>query len=160
MLTSRWMSGMGRIHLDVYFVLIFLPWLAAMGQKTAAHSYPRPAPQISGQFLESDGLRRVTLRYKQNSSWQTFTGAVQSPCMLPAISNPAATKVLTLSAIPIGTPMTVFYVRHGEKGKPTKTPENLILGLRFDGVPRGLTVPKGVAIPCFKGGPASSTKRK
>lgn len=151
---------MNRVHFGVCFLLIVWPWLAAMGQKTAARSYPHPAPQVTGQFLDSDGLRRVTLRYKQNSRWQTFTGDIQSPCVLPAESNAAPAKVVNLSTIPVGTPMTVFFLRHGVKGTPTKAAENVILGLRFDGVPRGFTLPKGVAIPCFNGTAAASTKTK
>ncbi len=52
--------------------------------------------------------------------------------------------------------MTVFYVRHAEKGKVGKPSENVILGIRIDRLPgRSSTLPQGVNIPCFKEEPAN-----
>jgi len=127
----------------------FLP-LITLAQRKAAPA--QPAPQITGTFLDTDGARRLTLGFRRNSKSETFTGIVQSVCMVPAPSEAGEGKPLNLSAIPIGTPMTVFYVRHAQMGKPGKPPENVIMALRFDRVPRrGLGVAPGVAIPCFKG---------
>ena len=117
-------------------------------QSTPRKSPSRPAPQISGKFLETDGARRVTLAYRGHSGTETFTGQFQSPCLVPDPAKKGPGTPLNLSAIRIGTAMTVFYVRHAAtKGA---VPENRILAVRFDRV-RGLNVPQGTTIPCFKG---------
>jgi hypothetical protein len=127
-----------------------------IGQKAAAPSHP--APEITGRFIDSDGTH-LRLHYVRNARAETFIGAIQSTCMLPSESKPGESKPLNLSTIPIGTLMTVYYVRHAVSGKAGKAPENIVLGIRFDRVPdRGSTLPKGVNIPCFKAAQAPAPK--
>ena len=80
-------------------------------------------------------------------SFQKFSGQLQSPCVVPDPSKKGPGTPLNLSAIHIGTSMTVFYVRHAATKSAVR--ENRILALRFDKV-RGLNVPQGTTIPCFK----------
>jgi hypothetical protein len=128
--------------------VLLLPLLpsVAFAQEKAAPSNPRPAPQVTGKLIDSDGVRRLTLAYKRDSKYETFTGSIHSTCMLPVPSTSGNNKALELSAIPRGTLMTAFYVRHAV-GKGS---ENVILEIRFERVPPGAGLPKGVNIPCFK----------
>lgn len=151
---------MNCISLTICYGLILSPFLLVRAQRKAVPAQPRAAPQITGRFLETDGARRLTLELKHGSKVGTFTGTTNSACMLPTQSTPQRSRPLKLSEIPVGTPMTVYYLRHGEKGNPRKTAVNVILGIRFDGVDwdRGTTLPSGVAIPCFKATPVASKK--
>ncbi len=143
---------MAPIRLLAWALLIALTASAVVAQEKTAPSRPRPAPQITGRFIDTDGARRLTLQYRHNSKLEAFTGTTQSACVVPAQSNPGESKPLDFSAIPLGTRMTVFYIRHAQRTKVGKPPENVILALRFDGESvSGSKLPEGVAIPCFKG---------
>ena len=122
--------------------------LAAVGLAQNQPPSSRPAPQISGRFIATDGTRSLTLHYETKGHPRPFTGVLQSTCMLPGTSRP-----LDLKAIPLGTPMTVYYVRT----KVGKESQNVILSMRFDNVPGGSTLPKGEIFPCFK--PAAQSVR-
>jgi len=131
--------------------LIFLLPLMATPQKNAPASQPRPTPKFTGRLLTIDGTRRLILQAKHNLKSVTFTGDVQSTCMLPAHSKPGESRPLDLSSIPIGTLMTAFYVRHRPKGGQVKPAENVVLAIRFDELHgHDSALPRGVAIPCFK----------
>jgi len=131
---------------------LLLALLSSAGntQQKTSPSGIRSSPQIMGKFIESDGVRRLTLAYPGNLKSETFTGRIQSPCMVPDPSKPGESQPLDFSTIRIGTPMTVFYVRHAQRRNSDKQPENVILAVRFDRV-RGPALPVGVAIPCFRG---------
>jgi hypothetical protein len=137
----------------------FLTWglwvpltaLALIAQEKTAPSPPRPAPQVTGRLIGTDGARRLSLQYKRSSKYGMFTGTIHSTCMLPAPSKSGEGKPLKLSAIPIGTIMTAYYVSRA-LGKHT---ENVIMEIRIDRLPgSGSMLPRGVNIPCFKGEPA------
>ncbi len=143
---------MAPINFLAWALLVALTASAVVAQEKTTPSRPRPAPQITGRFIDTDGARRLTVEYWHNSKLEAFTGTIQSACVVPAQSNPGESKPLDLSSIPLGTQMTVFYIRHAQTGKMSKQPVNVILALRFDRVSvRGSKLPEGVAIPCFKG---------
>ncbi len=119
-------------------------------QGAPAPSRSRPAPQVTGRLIETDGARRLTLEYRNSAESGTFTGTIHSTCMLPAPSKPGETRPLDLSAIPVGTPLTVFYVPRGQTGKPGSRTGNVILALRFGPVGHGSPLPTGVVVPCFR----------
>ncbi len=122
--------------------------LAAIGLAQNQPSHSRPAPQIAGRFIATDGNRSLTLHYETNGHPTPFIGVLQSTCTLPG-----KRESLDLKAIPLGTPMTVYYVRT----KVGKESQNVILSMRFDNVPSGSALPKGEIFPCFK--PAAQTAR-
>jgi hypothetical protein len=66
--------------------------------------------------------------------------------MVPNQSKSGESWPLDLSKIPLGTEMSVFYIRH----KVGKQLENVIMTVRFDGLQTGSALPQGVYIPCFK----------
>jgi hypothetical protein len=114
-------------------------------QKSPSASHPRPAPQISGRLLETNGAW-LTIGHWREEKFETFTGKVNSTCMLPAPTKSGESKPLDLSTIPAGTSVTLFYVSRS-KGKQL---QNVVLAMRFDAVRRGSDLPQGVSIPCFK----------
>jgi hypothetical protein len=65
--------------------------------------------------------------------------------MLPPLKS-GKSEPLDLKTIPLGTPMTVYYVRR-QVGKES---QNIVLSMRFDSVRSGSTLPKGEILPCFK----------
>jgi len=117
-----------------------------LAQNQPAPPRSRPAPQIAGRFIDTDGTRSLSVHYERNGHPTNFIGFIQSTCMLPAGSKSGQNKPLDLKAIPLGTPMTVYYVRR-QVGKES---QNVILSIRFDRVPSGSTLPRGVIVPCFK----------
>src|SRR5205809_786395 len=50
------------------------------GQDHSTSFNPRPAPQISGTLIGTDGVRKVILEYKNSSQKGTFIGNIQSAC--------------------------------------------------------------------------------
>ena len=128
-------------------LLIFVSLATATAQNNTSPHKPRPTPRFTGKLVKTDGARQLTL--VASKSLQSFSGTINSTCMVPSKS--AKREPLDLSSIPIGTPMTVFYVRHAEKGKPSSFAENVILAIRLNrvGSPNS-PLPEGVAIPCFK----------
>jgi hypothetical protein len=90
----------------------------------------------------------VRLHYARNAQPYTFIGITQSTCMVPDQSKSGEGKPLDLSAIPLGTGMTVYFVRRvvGKKS------EDVIMAMRFDRLQPGSTLPQGVYIACFKSG--------
>jgi hypothetical protein len=125
---------------------VLLAASALFTQEKAPPSKPRPAPRVTGTLIDTDGVRRLTLAYHRDSRAETFTGTIHSTCMLASPSGSGERKPLDLSAIPMGTSMTFFYVRH-VVGKEF---QNVILAVRFDHVRHGSTLPQGISIPCFK----------
>jgi hypothetical protein len=132
---------------------------ALLAQEKTPPSRPRPAPRITGVLIDTDGSRRLTLQYHDNAKFGIFTGTTQSSCMLPAGPKLGESKPLGFSGLPIGTAMTVFYVRHEQAAKPGSPQGNMILAVRFDGVRHASTLPAGVVIPCFKGSGGASMPR-
>ncbi len=130
---------------------------AKVAQEKNAPSRPRPAPQVTGKLVGTDGSRLMILQYEHDSKSETFVGRIQSACMLPVNSSPAESKQLDLSMIPKQTVLTVFYIRHIQAGNVGKRSENVILAVRFDRLHGGdSTLPQGVVIPCVKSaGPAT-----
>ena len=129
--------------------------LPLLPENKSAGSRLSPTPQISGKFLVADGTRgRITLYYERNLRAETFVGSTQSTCMLPDGFKPGGAKPLDLTTIPLGTRMTVFYVRHAQ-GKQTA---NIVLAVRFDQVRSDSRLPVGVNIPCVKSATASASK--
>jgi len=143
-----------KIKFLAWALLIALTVSARAQQKKTAPSRPGPAPQIAGSFIDTDGKQRLTLQYRRNSQPEVFTGTIHSTCMLPADSTSGESKPLDLSTIPLGTQMTVYYVRH-VVGKQS---QNVILTLRFDHVRRGSVLPIGVYVSCFKAAKGASPK--
>src|SRR5262245_463036 len=117
-----------QIQSGVWVLLMPLLVMSGFAQDKAASSHPHPAPQIAGRFIDTDGTRSLTLHYRRNGGPQTFVGFIQSSCMLPAGSKSGESKPLDLRAIPLFTPMTVYYVRR-QLGKES---QNIILSMRFD----------------------------
>jgi len=137
---------MAHTKLPAWALLIFVTASAVVAQKKTAPSRPRPAPQLTGRFIDTDRARRLTLEYRHDTKLEAFTGTIQSACAVPVQSNPGESKPLDLSAIPLGTEMTVFYIRH-VVGKQS---QNVILAIRFDRLHTGSALPQGVVIPCVK----------
>jgi len=143
---------MAQIKLVAGASLMALTGLAVVAQDKNAPSRPRPAPQVTGKLVGTDGARRLILQYERNSRAETFIGNTQSACTVPGNSKPGERKQLDLSTIPKGTVMTVFYVRHIQVGKLGGRSENVILAMRFDRLPgQDSTLPQGAVIPCAKG---------
>jgi hypothetical protein len=82
--------------------------------------------------VEADSL---TLEYRSGANGEVFSGTIERPCMAPSKSDPHQARELHLSAIPLGSVLTVFYnnVRTKEPDG-SKHQKNLILALRFDEV--------------------------
>lgn len=138
---------MTRICSPACILPIVLLSTVMLAQNQPAPSRPRPAPHITGTFIDADATGRLRLTYPHHTKFETFVGTIQSTCMLPADSASAESKPLDLSKTPIGTEMTAYYVRH----KVNKNLENVIMAVRFDHVQgQGSTLPVGVYIPCFK----------
>ncbi len=133
----------------LWALLVIVLTTPAVFAQEGSTSHPRPAPQISGTLLHTDGVR-LSLGYRDNSKPEIFNGTIQSTCMLPAEAKSRESKPLELSAVPTGTRMTVFYVSDAKAGQAAKPSGNVILALRFDRVPRESDLPLGVPIPCFK----------
>jgi len=132
-------------------LLLPFPPLAAFAQEKTTPSHPRATPQIAGRFIDSDGTH-LKLHYVRNAQPETFIGTIQSTCIAEFPSGER--KPLDLSTIPLGTAMTVYYVRHAVGTKS----ENVIMAVRFDRLQPGSTLPQGVYIPCFKGTEAPALK--
>lgn len=133
----------------ICLVILWSP-LAIVAQSKPAQA-PRRAPHFTGDLVTTNGARRLTLQTKHDSKSETFTGILQSPCMAPSQVGSGGGKPLNLSTIPVGTRMTVFYVRHGRKGDAARPPENVILAIRLDRVSgRDSSLPQGIFIPCFE----------
>jgi hypothetical protein len=147
---GRVLMGRGQLACLIWALLTVSP---AVAQQKAASSHPRPAPQVQGRFIDADG-NQITLHYVRGSQPQAFVGTVQATCILPARSKSGESKPLKLSAIPAGTQMTVYYLRH----TVGKNAENVIMALRFDQLQPGSDFPQGVYIPCFKGPETSVPK--
>lgn len=131
----------------VSLFLMFALLSTAPAQNSTTPSKPRPTPRFTGKLVKVDGTRQLTLVASKGS--RSFTGTINSSCMVPSES--AKREALDLSSIPSGTSMTVFYVRHAEKGKPRGVAQNVILAIRLNRVgSRSSALPEGVAIPCFK----------
>src|SRR5206468_1902565 len=96
----RWhlRNALGRIEFLAWALLTVTASAQAPRQKDAP-SRLRPAPQITGSLIDSDGKHRLSLQYHRNSIRELFTGAIQSTCMLPA-SKSGESKPLDLSVIP------------------------------------------------------------
>ncbi len=140
---------MTHIRLLVLASLILLSPLPTAAQEEPEPFHPHPSPQFTGHFIGTDGAR-LTLQAEHNSQSVIFTGRIHSTCVVPRQSKGGEEKPLGVSAIPIGTLMTVFYVRHVDGVPIRRPPENVILGMRFDRLPSdGSKLPQGVAIPCF-----------
>jgi hypothetical protein len=125
---------------------ILLLVATGLAQNQPAAPPARPVPQIAGRFIATDGTRSLTLHYELKGRPRTFIGFLHSTCMLPAGSKSGGREPLDLKAVPLGTSMTVYYVRH----LIGKESQNIILSMRFDRVPSGSVLPKGVIFPCFK----------
>ncbi len=140
---------MTRPWLLVLTSLIVLSPVPAAAQTEPEPSHPHPSPQFTGHFIGTDGAR-LTLQANHNSNSVIFTGRIHSTCVVPRQSKGGEEKPLDVSTIPIGTLMTVFYVRHVDGVPIRRPPENVILGMRFDRLRSGGSkLPQGVVIPCF-----------
>ena len=138
---------MTRICSPACILPIVLLSTVMLAQNQPAPSRPRPAPHITGTFIDADATGRLRLTYPHHTKFETFVGTIQSTCMLPADSKSHESKAVNLSAIPVGTQLTVYYVRHNV-GKEL---QNVILAIRFDLVEgQGSTLPIGAYIACAK----------
>lgn len=116
-------------------------------------STAKPAPQVTGRLIGTDGVRQLIVEYKKGSGRETFIGIIHSACELPAKSGGSPPTALELSAIPKGSDITLFYVRHKEKGGKS---ENSILAIRFNKLNGDSVLTKGQTIGCYKGtGPSA-----
>jgi len=105
---------------------------------------------FTGEVVRTDGVRQLTLEYKYGSTSESFTGAIQAPCMAHLKADPHQTGELRLSSIRNGTLLTVFY--NLDAGIRPKKEQNTILAIRFDRLNgRELTNPRRPVIPCSKG---------
>lgn len=134
-----------RIQSPLWVLPLLL--LAAVGLTQNQPPRSGSVPQIAGRFLDTDGTRSLSLHYELKGHPKAFIGFLQSTCMLPPNSKSGKSEPLDLKKIPLGTPVTVYYVRH-QVGKES---QNIILSMRFDNVPSGSALPKGEIVPCFKG---------
>jgi len=134
---------MGTLASGLTCAFALILTLATFAQTNASlPAKAHPAPQVSGKLIDTDGIRRLSVAYQQDSNPRTFTGTINAECALPASAASGNGKPLPLSEIPIGTEMTLFYV-------PRKS-GNVVLALRLDQVRhKGSQLPQGVSIPCF-----------
>lgn len=133
-------------------VCMLLAAPALLGQQKPARSPANPAPQLQGRFIDSDGTH-LTLHYVRDSKPHAFVGSIQSTCFTEPASGES--KALNLSAIPLGTEMTVYYLRR----KIGKESQNVIMAIRIDRVQGSApALPVGVYIPCFKRTPSPASK--
>jgi hypothetical protein len=135
-----------RIQSHVWLLRILFLAAAGLAQNQPVPPRSRPVPQVAGRFIDTDGTRSLTMHYELKGRPKTFVGFIHSRCMLPAGSKSGGSEPLDLKAIPLGTPMTVYYVRR-QVGKES---QNIVLSMRFDRVPGGAALPGGVIFPCFK----------
>jgi hypothetical protein len=131
--------------LQIAFTVLF-----AVSQDKTAPSSPRPAPQVSGRLIGTDGIRQLILEYKTTSGTGTFVGNTQSTCKIPANSHPSEMSLLELSKIPKGSELTLFYIRHETRGVGTSRRENIVLTIRVDKLRGESPIPQGKMIPCFQ----------
>jgi hypothetical protein len=135
------MPALVRFFICAFAIAIMASVMFAQSDSSRP-SPPRPAPQISGRLIDTDGASRLTVAYEEDLNSRTFTGTIHSICVLPASSRSGSGRSLQLSEIPIGTAMTLFYV--------SRKSGNVILAMRLDRVSRpGSELPQGVSIPCF-----------
>ena len=142
-------------------LLVTILWFAgiAAGQKGSAPSGFYPGNYNGDTFTgaviktEPDSL---TLQYRNGAKGEVFSGTVEKPCIGPVKGAPHQTRELHLTAIPLGSVLTVFYNDVKTKDADgTKHQKNMILALRFDEVNgQKLTNPNRPVILCsdIKGG--------
>ena len=135
-----------------------LAYPALLAQEKSSQTSPHSALHVTGRLIGTDGVRQIFLEYKRKSGRGTFIGTVQSSCRIPASSTSPDAVPLTLSGMPKGSQMAVFYVRHLVKIKGTQRAENIILAIRFDHVNGRSLIPTGKMIPCA-GGPQDQTPK-
>src|SRR5262249_43288954 len=145
-LSELGMLLISQIQSHVCVLTILFLAAAGLAQNQPVLPPSRPVPQIAGRFIDTDGTRSLTMHYERNGRPEPFIGFIHSTCMLPAGSKSGGSEPLDLKAIPLGTPMTVYYVRR-QVGKES---QNIVLSMRFDRVPSGSALPGGVIFPCFK----------
>ena len=110
---------------------------------------------FSGAVTHADS-NSLTLEYRKGAKGEIFLGTTEKPCVAPVKGDPRQTRELHLTAIPIGSILTVFYNHIADKdGTGAKRERNVILALRFDEVNgQKLTNPNRPVIMCSepKGG--------
>jgi len=142
-----------------YLVLIICSTGMLPGQKGSAPPgfYPGNynGDTFTGAVTKADP-NSLTLEYRNGAKGEIFSGTIEKPCMAPVKGNPHQTRELHLTAIPVGTVLTVFYNNVKTKdANGTKHQTNTILALRFDQVNgQKLTNPNRPVILCSepKGG--------
>jgi hypothetical protein len=122
--------------------VLFVAASALSGMPHAAEK--RPAPQVTGRLIGTDGVRQLIVEYKKGAARETFIGNIHSTCELPAKSNSSPPAPVKLSAIPKGSDLTLFYVRHKQKGGKS---ENSILAIRFNKLNGDSVLYKGATLP-------------
>lgn len=104
---------------------------------------PRAAPMVSGKLIDTDGVRKLSIAYQQDSRAKIFTGTIHALCVIPASSSSEIGTSLPLFQIPTGTEITLFYI-------PRRS-VNIVLAIRLDHVRgKGSRLPEGVSIPCVQ----------
>src|SRR5947209_8760577 len=92
---------MAYVKLMASALLLAATASALLGQEKTPPSRPRPAPQITGVLIDTDGTRRLTLQYHDKAKFGIFTATTQSSCMLPAGGKSGENKPLDFSGLPI-----------------------------------------------------------
>jgi len=128
----------------------------AVTQEPPSPAGRRPAPRVTGRLVGTDGIRQLILEYETASGKKTFIGNIHSTCVLPAKSTTSQPTPLQLSAIPKGSDVTLFYVRHKQKQSMGGRTENTVLAIRFDRLNAKFDLLKGQTVSCFKGSGSSA----
>ncbi len=142
-------ASIGHVQTPMWVLPILLLVATGFGQNQPKPPRSRPVPQISGRFIDTDGTHSLSLHYERKGQAKIFVGAIHSTCMLPGDTKSGKSEPLALKAIPLGTPMTVYY----ESQRTGKASHNVILAMRFDRVRTGSALPAGIVFPCFKSAP-------
>jgi hypothetical protein len=88
-----------------------------------------PPPSLSYWFHRTVTDDTVTLNYVHGSKTDTFEGYTTTPCNLPLTKS--ATQPTSLTGVPIGTIITVFYESKTINIDGRKQKKNQVLGLTF-----------------------------
>ena len=95
--------------------------------------------------------RKITLEYTNKSKTEQFVGVTAEPCMAPVKANVRTVKELHLTAIPLGSVITVLYTTKKLKNADGQKEEvHFVIGLSFVEV-NGESLHNAPIIPCFTG---------
>ncbi len=103
---------------------------------------------FKGTLVESTD-HSIVLRFTKGTKTETFNGTLEGPCMAPLKAHPLQRKELHLSAIPLQTTLTAYYLDRAPKNAEKNAREGVVIAIRFD-VLKGqeFVDPERPIIPC------------